>query len=408
MHSSKIQKIVRWVVVLFFIVLTIWVVNKNEVWWGSWRKTYSFDQDSIFISRLFPSANLLYPEQESGDVFQNVTASPVYFEVKVKKDFARGKIKLKYKKPENNFAKLGLLTNSDLQTYDWRELGAEQCELSADKLFYSSWNGSVINTDLRGYHKMLTQVQPGQDLDFVFYIFDVNRHQGADEVVVKVWQDGKLLKQIDLADDGDANQSGQVSKTRKMELFMKDVQGIVEIEFVAPADIYIDKIKSAQAQIVFQDQLYLAEQTGGQRIDAYVAGDYLSLFTSHRENLQKIYVNGQGFAIKDVLKYQTVDLRDIATEYIRLQSFKGDAQLQTDGFFSFKPVKNVLEKGCSEQIVANHEWQEQDFEFDLSSDYYVSYGEFDRFVFALWMPFLNLPDVEDKFAISEISVEVYD
>ena len=420
--QKSIKIIIRIIIILLAVSLIAWVVNKNEAIVGSWVKIYSFDEDNRFISRLYPNENLVYPEKTSeGDTFQAITGSPVHFEVKLKKDFQHGKIKIKYRNPDNQFAKLGFLTNVDRQTYDWRNIASEYTVPSPEQLLGSNRGGLNLTTRLRGYHQMETMVEPGRDLNFVFDIIDLNRGHGPDEVKLIARQGGELVAEVYLPDDGDTAKSGKMSEIRQMQLLWPQAEGIYELEFVANNDIVIDRIISKQSQLLFKNKIHLAEDFSGlpdkisisRPVRLNVLADYLSLYTSHRESLQTVRINSKVFKIDQVLKYFTADLG--GSSWTKFSSPTGDLLLETDGYFSFEltKVSQIADQARNDDVgegglrttdsgfQAN--WQTAEFDFTITPDNYFSYGGFDRLIFTLWIPELNLSD--SRFEVSEVTID---
>ena len=195
------------------------------------------------------------------------------------------------------------------------------------------------NVSLRGRHRLLTYIKD-ETLDISFTVQDMNRSLGADPVIVTVYAEGneKPLARAVLDDDGNTNDDQRSSPLRTVAITATGLsEGAYQVEFTAPSDIFIRRLKSAQRLLVFADRLYLGDYVGYSdqipSITVWSDGLRLSALTPHDEGLQTLKVNRKEMKLAEPL---TPVVRFLPSDagLSTITSPKRDVLLETDGVFA--------------------------------------------------------------------------
>lgn len=207
----------------------------------------------------------------------------------------------------------------------------------------------TIEVSLRGQHRLFTYVQ-GEPLSFSFFVQDMNREKGADPVIVSVYKSGARSKvgaepapavsRTILEDDGNAKSDQKSSKLRVISVSLTDPEdGVYQIEFTAPNDVFIRRIVTRQSKLVFADKLYLGDKVGYSDkvapVTVFADGRKLVSRTAHLESLQTIAVAGAKVAVDEPHTRYISDLsgsRDLAAVTVP----KLDLLLESDGVFALR------------------------------------------------------------------------
>jgi len=100
--AIKILKIILWLIPVF---LFIWIMNKHFVPSGKLEIIYQVDKENKLVKNFASkeTERLIGTKNKPGDkdYFQIITASPVYFDVKVPRSFQKANVTLKYQNPDN-------------------------------------------------------------------------------------------------------------------------------------------------------------------------------------------------------------------------------------------------------------------------------------------------------------------
>ncbi len=89
MRSSTFYKIILLILILLPVVFFIFLVCQNFVIHGFLEASYNFKKPSPFILPLAPKDRISEIESEGRDYYQSLFDSPVYFDVRLPRQFAR-------------------------------------------------------------------------------------------------------------------------------------------------------------------------------------------------------------------------------------------------------------------------------------------------------------------------------
>jgi hypothetical protein len=192
---------------------------------------------------------------------------------------------------------------------------------------------------LRGRHRAYVYVKD-ETLNLTFTVQDMNRQLGADAVIVTVYALGGMepLARAVLNDDGNTAADQKSSGLRTVSVTAAGLaEGAYQVEFTAPADIFIRRIRTAQSRLVFAERLYLGDFVGySDRITpatVWTGAGRLSALTAHEEGLQDLAVGDRSLSLVEPL-VPAVLRQDPSRAVVPVTSPRRDVLLTADGVFS--------------------------------------------------------------------------
>jgi hypothetical protein len=233
------------IAILFYIILFISLIYRNFVFEGHLVVEYDFENESPFISLLKPRGRVdqtIYTD-ENNDYYQKILIDPVYFDVKLPRQFDTAKVSIQYKNPYEPILELGIAPGEDspyfylqpmenklidhlMYAKNWYKIRENKTILLQNEPKYTSikdfknnipqdkktgiynydlpvkysienytptQEGLEINKSLRGSHQFYTYVGPDENLDFKFNFQDSNRGFGKDQITLQVFYDQREL-----------------------------------------------------------------------------------------------------------------------------------------------------------------------------------------------------------------------
>jgi hypothetical protein len=453
----------------------LWVVLAGIVGWlvfmgvvpsGKISYSYNFENSSYFIKKLTPAERVKLPENGK----QAIIGSPSYFFLRTPRKFDKAVLTLMYRdaSPEAGepIIEAGVLLDKNLWRYDLKPIEnkiIDQLSLVWNKtekngitflqrekkyetiedflnnlpnpkeiaLYNYNFNfeyllpdykpageETEINNSLRGDYQFYAYLK-NEDLDFTFFLDDLNKNKGGDPVDLNLYYKNKLIDSRRLDDDGITSDSGEKSARGELKLKNSGLpEGIYKIEVKAGNDIVTIKIKTKQNKISFINKIWLAD--GGKK-DFSIFTDLknLSAETINPAKLQKIKIGNRELIVNRTYSQFNADISSSTSE-IKLE--KDDVMLAGDGVFAFSEgslinpdIKKVNDnfdanKGNVNYILARYVspreengWKIAEAEFDLTG----TYREDGAYSFIISIPGLNAEDeIGDGVLLDEIRVNL--
>lgn len=200
---------------------------------------------------------------------------------------------------------------------------------------------------LRGPQTIYTYFK-NENLNWRWRFQDVNRHDGADEILIRVYNAaGEQVFEDTVKDDGDEWASNKASQVYDYVLNKNFGNGVFKIQISAPDDIFVRSFETAQQKFVFQYVIYAGDVNG---FSSYASPIYLfgqtknlTLRTPHQEGRQTVYINNKNlilaqdnenykFNVQNELTYLVLPKPDVKVD------FDGFLALSKDAFFLPKPL----------------------------------------------------------------------
>ncbi len=234
--------------------------------------------------------------------------------------------------------------------------------------FTSSGQPNSYTVSLRGPQKIYLYASKDEDILIRFFVQDMNRHDGADPVKVKLCAPYDMCRPSkgagdvqNLPDDGDKWNSQSPSALREVNVGLKaQTSDTYTLTFEANDDIFIRRIETSQGKMVWKNTLYLGDEVGYGRapikpITVWSNGQNFAVRTPHPESVQtvefgdpapELFSNeigvvrenlsaGESLSIEEHNKQYSIQMtRDIAGKVLVIRVPKRDAVLTTEGFFA--------------------------------------------------------------------------
>lgn len=236
-------------------------------------------------------------------------------------------------------------------------------------------DGYTPRQELRRYDVSLRGPQTiffysgGEEMQWKFVAQDMNRHDGADEIGMRILGgDGKIIFEEHFSDDGEVWGSSRPGKLR--EIVWKGILpvGAYKLELRASDDIFFRRMETAAQKFVFQYVIYLADASGFRAsplpVTLYGRANRLSLRTPHAEGVQTVNVEGESVSVAQANQSYQVETRQSSTEIMVPMP---DLKIDFDGFFTFSPDAFFLPKAIGFLDLAHAE--RFGAEYVLAKDY---------------------------------------
>ncbi len=118
-----------------------------------------------------------------------------------------------------------------------------------------------IDVTLRGRHEFKTYIK-NETLNLRLLFMDMNRDEGADPVVVTVFDErGRPVAESRADDDGDSRADAIASEMRSITLEAAGLpEGVYKIAFNASRDIFVRSLKTTQNKFVVMNAIYVGDE----------------------------------------------------------------------------------------------------------------------------------------------------
>ncbi|MFW0837806.1 MAG: hypothetical protein ACKKL5_02290 [Candidatus Komeilibacteria bacterium] len=358
MTVNKFRQFIYYFGWLLFICVIIWLLASDLGRSGYFYAAQEAAASNPIIGPLFPADRVMISE----GVWQ-IHKEPLYFSARLPRPYDRVQVKLLYDNTCCQDIKIGLqqasandwayhletLDNRDFNNLSWPNLvegetilwqrnidfssiaefigqAAELDRVASYNIHlpqhyilpdYKDWSSpKTRNYILRGDYSFYTY--SGGDLDFTFFLQDLNRSNNEDNVLINVydWNNNRIVTKA-LADDGWQQATDPASNVRQLGIALDHLQpGVYRFEVLANYDIFTTAIRSPQIYLTFIKHLYLAgnsEYADGLGViqDAPIRlisnSSVINISTSHPSGKQNIMVAGRSLAISELHKIYTLD-----------------------------------------------------------------------------------------------------
>lgn len=469
----KIQTKIRIILGSILVFVLVWLIWQAVVPFGKIVYIHDFEKDNYFIKKLTPDTRVKEPQ---GGV-QKIIGNPVYFSLYTPRAFNSAKLSLKYRRcedapqcaPENlPIVEAGVLVDKTVWRYNlkpvenhiieqlsmaWEVERAGATILLQRQKKYNSVNEfkdnlppineiAVYNYDLdfdyivpgyeprseavefiyplRGAYQFYTYIKD-EDLDFTFFITDINSNKDADQIDLNLYFNDELIDSRHLADDGIIEDDGQTSAEQTINFKAGNLpEGVYKVELKANDDIITGKIISKQQKLAFINKIWLYENRGNNvGIEIFTDANFLNAQTVNPNSLQAIKLVDSDFLVDQTYKQFTAGLKGSSTKFI-LE--RGDIIISGDGVFSFwesglinpgiKKVDAALDingEGINYVIAgytapeAENNWQQAEVGINLKN----AYREKNKYSFIISLPGLRADDeTNDWVELDEVRVKL--
>jgi len=385
----KKKSLIWWLKKILFVIpfLILGLLLENYFSFsGNFSLNYDFDSPSPFISNFTPLGRAGDPQKNltTGETYQQVMGEPVYLPVNVPLSYDSVDVTLEYKNPNQSLLKFGLvasenpwsvnlkplenkvideafltwdkITNDDGVTLLQRQqtfsavddflhnlpinqaVGAYQYDLAPvyqDNNYQPQNSVLTIDQVLRGGHEFAVYVKD-EVLHAEFDLQDLNYETGADEVKIELFNpEGVVIDEKNLADDGIANDSKQISDPRTLIFDVPNLSaGAYHWKITADNDLIIKQIRTKQHQFVAQNHLFLFS-TPTSPATLFFNGSNLTATTTHVAGLQELTVGDDLLNLTEVNTSVFWEGQNYRQQLLKITLPKSDVYLQTAGYFSF-------------------------------------------------------------------------
>lgn len=332
-----------------------------------------------------PYINRLLPQERApgADGVVSVVDEPVYFSVNVPDGYETVDVTVEYENHGQPIVELGALTDIFAQSYDlrplentiiddlgWHEQNVDgvrllqrKNDLAADdfatnppqryriatyhaelptpyrEASYASLDAvQTQHVSLRGYHKFATYIRD-ERFAFTFGYMDMNRTEGVDDGVVRVWnEDGEVMLEEHLRDDG-ITSDGQDNVGMQTIAIAGDnwPEGVYEVELSGTSDIFWRTIVTPQRYVTFINRVYIGDDVGyldGDRTTAFVTNAKHFVFeTFHADSSEEVVLGGVAVQLPQSHEKVRFDVDDAGV--VAGSTAKGDVKMTADGLFAF-------------------------------------------------------------------------
>lgn len=328
---------------------------------------------SPYINRLLPQDRA--PE---GDGYVTVVNEPVYFSANVPDGYTSVDVAVEYRNNGQPVIELGALTdifsggydlrpfeNAIIDALDWpattdgdaRVLARNGDDIDdAERYQIATYHAELtepyreigytplgtthtVDVSLRGYHKFATYIK-GETFRMTIGLMDMNRTEGRDDAVLRVWnENGEPMLERRIDDDGITSDSQQNSGVPVAVELTGDgwPEGVYTVELSGTSDIFWRSITTPQRYVTFINRVYIADDVG------YRDGDHRTVFitnakhvtfeTFHADSAEEVVLGP--YAVQLPASHEKVRYDVEERGLVEGSVDKGDVKMTGDGLFAF-------------------------------------------------------------------------
>ncbi|MFH1632260.1 MAG: hypothetical protein ABIA47_04590 [bacterium] len=195
----------------------------------------------------------------------------------------------------------------------------------------------TFDVSLRGYHKYVTYLRD-EPFTLKATFMDMNRNVGADDVVVRVWNENDELMLEEVVEDDGNRITNQTSSTH--DIYLADdgwPEGVYSVELSGTSDIFWRELSTSQRYLTFVNQIYIADDVGylpSPRPSVFFTNaKHITLETYHADATQSVSFGGDTVDIAKSHEkiFYTVDDSGVVVG----ATPAGDVKIAGDGKFAF-------------------------------------------------------------------------
>lgn len=411
-----ILRIIQIIIIILPAVLLAWLFNLNFVPSGSLEKSFDLSSPSPYADYLVPQQRVTgVMIKDDSESFQQIIEDPVYFHTHLPSSFDTLTVGIKFKPDKQPLLEYGPLITEEAWQYDLRPMWNRVLEEidwfeqeSGDLKLYQRRNrfSSVqefldnlpdmdrigiydytLNTNyqisdyaaqtevkeyeiyLRGYHQFLTYIGQNEDLDFSFWIQDMNRGEGADPVVINLYKDNVTIDSKIIPDGELWRDVNDGSKVRRID-FKRDrlFPGVYKIELNVPTDIFIRRIATPQQKLVIINSAFLGDEVGYSEyerpVELWTNSNYIVAETYHADGTQALELNEEVLKISESHR-EFYDDFVVSPELNRIYSPQGDIKLVGNGLLAWN--RDLFFNPYPKKLDANSDLDAQGIDYVLTN-----------------------------------------
>ena len=475
----KIVRIIRYTrffIILITVMVIVYLLNNHFLLFGHVSLSNDFKSKTAAISNILPDERTRGREKnvETGEHYQRVVADPVIFKVSAPKNTGKAILQLQYYNQYQKFVKVGIKTPTDkdvnmniieskvLDNLEWPYINDDNLYLYQKKMIYKDIDDflnninpkyriaaqnvevydlyniegytkksdmTILDHAIRGSFIIYTYLGNDEGLYFSFNYQDLNREDEKDNISIRIFKGSNMIHSETIYDHF-LNSYDNSMKNIVLHIYDKDLEpGIYQIDFKTTNDALVHNITSQQSLIVFQGDIYIANnevyknnfvEMTTEPAEIFTNSEKLKISTMHRQGFQDIVVGDENIKVDMVgHHYEFEDLEGLT----RISTKKSDLVFNGDGYFSFskdqffnpspftiEPLSDYTSLDHIDFILVDdyHSPQkENDFvtavtEIEILPNYFDGNGDLN---FIISSPFLA--DKHNEIAIYNIEMDLY-
>ncbi|MFH1187885.1 MAG: hypothetical protein V1688_03425 [bacterium] len=395
----KNYKYIKTILILIPILTLFYLFNKQFPLNGKLEMIYDFKKPNAFIGSLNPAGRLYGITKRDGKYFQDIRIDPVYFDLELPANYQTATISMAYQSKNQPIIEIGALANKDIWNFQtqpiqntiidnltgkWNKIQKDGTILLQKEKKYDTIDSFVgnlppineiavfnynlpyeyvypnyqksdeyleIQQKLKGQHSFYTYLGEGEEMDFSFWLEDLNEHSGEDGGEIEIYRGSELIKKQIIPDDGIIDENKKRSDLGEWKINLENPKsGLYKINLLLTDDILINKIKTRQKLIAFVNRLNLYNGEDSQtEINLFSNSSLFKAATNYTSGFQVVKVDGQDLAVEELNKEFIKDVENAKNGY-NIYIPKGNILISGDGLFSFgveqffDPRVKVLDK----------------------------------------------------------------
>jgi hypothetical protein len=190
---------------------------------------------------------------------------------------------------------------------------------------------TLLSVPLRGAHTLFFYIN-NEPLRLELKFLDLNQDKTADPLAIILSKDGKVVRQVNLADEN-LNPVGGQEENKSLILEEKALSpGLYKVEIKITDDTVIKSIQSSLDRFVFVGKVWPVSV--GRELNIYTNANYIQAKAFAPASVQNIVFGGENFSIPE--PYKQFDFKTGSDNQVKeIKLTKDDVILETNGVFSF-------------------------------------------------------------------------
>ncbi|MFH1564970.1 MAG: hypothetical protein ABIC82_03920 [bacterium] len=377
-------KYIKTILILIPILALFYLFNKQFPLNGKLEIVYDFKKPNAFISHLYPIGRLSEISKTDGKHSQTIKIDPVYFDLELPANYQTATIQMTYQSKARPIIEIGALASKNIWNFQiqpmqnliideligkWDKTQKGETILLQREKKYNSIDSFIenlplideiavfnynlpyeyiypnyeksdeyleIQQKLKGQHSFYTYLGDGEDMDFSFWIEDLNERNGSDEGEIEIYRGSELIKKQIIPDDGIVDENKTKNDSREWKINLENPKsGLYKINLLFPDDILINKIKTKQKLIAFVNKLNLCNGENPQySIRLFSNSSLFKAAVNSTSGFQTVKVDGQELDIQELNIEYIKDIENAENGY-NIEIPKGSILISGDGLFSF-------------------------------------------------------------------------
>lgn len=428
-------KYIKAILISIPILTLFYLFNKQFPLNGKLEIVYDFKNPNGFIGKLNPSGRLDEIKKTDGEYSQTMKIDPVYFDLELPSNYQKATIQITYHVKNQPIIEIGALASKDIWNFQtkpiqnllidnligkWHTFQQMDAILLQREKKYDSIDSFIkdlpprdliavfnynlpdeyvdqnyqqsdeyleIQQKLKGQHSFYTYLGEGENIDFVFWLEDVNEHNGKDGGKIEIYRGSALVEKQIISDDDIIDESKIKNDLGEFKISLSNIaSGLYKINLLLTDDILISKIKTDQKLVAFVNKLNLYnDKSLDKPVNVFSNSSLIKSATNCASGLQNLKIGNQDLEVKELNIEYIKEMKNHKNGY-EIEIPKGNILISGDGLFSFgveqffDPRIKVLDKKDNlyetDYIIANYHppqsvggWAVGEATFDLAGIY---------------------------------------